>query len=36
MGQRYLVDTNIVIEYLNGTLPDIAANLIEKAAEKFN
>jgi predicted nucleic acid-binding protein len=30
MGQRYLIDTNTVIEYLNGTLPDIAANLIEQ------
>lgn len=30
MGQRYLIDTNIVIAYLNGTLPDIAAYLIEE------
>lgn len=30
MGQRYLIDTNIVIAYLNGTLPDKAAYLIEQ------
>lgn len=30
MGQRYLIDTNVVIAYLNGTLPDIASYLIEQ------
>jgi predicted nucleic acid-binding protein len=37
MGKRYLIDTNVIIEYLGGLLPKTAFLLISKIIdEEFN
>jgi len=35
MGQRFLIDSNVVIDYLKGTLPSSGMNLMNHIVDDF-
>ncbi len=35
MGERYLIDSNVIIDYLNGKLPDLGKALLQQVVNEI-